>query len=71
MKFYHLCRLISDDFRLKVPKIAKNGTLVSYYVHKDGYTFNKYNNTVFKIIQYVELLLFEEKSEICREIIRK
>ena len=24
-----LCRLISDDFRLKVPKIAKKGTLVS------------------------------------------
>ena len=29
LKFCHLFRLISADFRLKVPKIAKNGTLVS------------------------------------------
>ena len=50
MKFYHLLRSISDDFRLKVLKIAKNGTLVLADVHKDGYTFNKYNNTFFKII---------------------
>ena len=29
LKFHHLFRLISGDFRLKVLKIAKNGTLVS------------------------------------------
>ena len=29
LKPYHLFRLISDDFRPKVPKIAKKGTLVS------------------------------------------
>ena len=29
MKIYHLVRSISDDFRLKVPKLANNGTLVS------------------------------------------
>ena len=30
MKFYdHLFSLISEDFRLGVPKIAKKGTLVS------------------------------------------
>ena len=27
-KFYHLFRVISDDIWLKVPKIAKKGTLV-------------------------------------------
>ena len=26
LKFYHLFRLISKEFRLKVPKIAKKGT---------------------------------------------
>ena len=26
----HLFMLISDDFRLKVPKIAKKGTYISY-----------------------------------------
>ena len=42
--------LISDDFRLKVPKIAKKGPRFLADVHKDGYIFNKYNNTVLKIV---------------------
>ena len=50
MKFYHLIRLISGDFRLKLPKIAKRVPWCLANVHKDGYTFNKYNNTVLKII---------------------
>ena len=29
IEVYHLFRLISGDFRLKVPKLAKRGTLVS------------------------------------------
>ena len=29
LKFYHLFRLISANFGLKTPKIAKKGTLVS------------------------------------------
>ena len=29
IEVYHLCRLISGDFLLKVPKIAQKGTLVS------------------------------------------
>ena len=29
LKFYPVFRLVSDDFRLKVPKIDKTGTLVS------------------------------------------
>ena len=29
LKFYHLFRLISDDFRPKVPKISKKRNLVS------------------------------------------
>ena len=50
MKFYHLVRSISDDFRLKVPKIAKMVPWFLADVRKDGYTFNKYNNTVFKVL---------------------
>ena len=43
---------ISDDFRLKVPKIAKKGMVPWFLadVHEDGLTFNKYNNTVLKIL---------------------
>ena len=48
--FYRLFRSISDNFPLKVPKIAKMVPWCLADVHKDGYTFNKYNNTVFKII---------------------
>ena len=42
--------LISDDSRLKVPKTAKKGTYFLADVRKDEYTFNKYNNTVLKIV---------------------
>ena len=42
--------LISDDFRLKVPKIAKRVPRFLADVHKDGYTYNKYNNTILKMV---------------------
>ena len=42
--------LISDDFRLKVPKIAKRTPRFLADVHKDGEMFNKYNNIVLKIV---------------------
>ena len=41
---------ISDNFWLKVPKVAKKVPKFVADVHKDGYTFNKYNNTVLKIV---------------------
>ena len=40
--------LISDDFWLKVPKIAKRVPRFLADIHKDGYFFNKYNNTVLR-----------------------
>ena len=40
---------ISDDFRLKVPKIAKRVPRFLADVHKGGKNFNIYNNTVLKI----------------------
>ena len=43
-------RWISDDFRLNVSKIAKRVPWFLANVHKDGYTLNKYNNTVLKVI---------------------
>ena len=42
LKIYHLFRLISDDFWLKVPRIAKKVPWFLADVRKDGYTFNKY-----------------------------
>ena len=41
LKFYPLFRLISDDVRLKVPKIAKRGTLVSVmFKRTDQFSIN-------------------------------
>ena len=59
--------LISDDFRQKVTKIAKRVPRFLADVHKDGLTFNKYNNTVLKIV-YLIIDFFEGNSKICREI---
>ena len=42
--------LSSDDFRLKVPKIAKRVPRFLTDVHKDGYTSYKYINTVLKMV---------------------
>ena len=44
--------LISDDYRLKVPKIAKEVARFLANVHKDGYIFNTYNNTVLTIVYW-------------------
>ena len=40
----------SDVFRLTVPKIGKMVPWFLADVHKDGLTFNKYNNTVLKMV---------------------
>ena len=37
--------LISDDFWLKWPKVDKRVPRLLVDVHKDGQTFNKYNNS--------------------------
>ena len=36
LKFYHIFRLISADFRLKMPKMAKKVPWILADVHKDG-----------------------------------
>ena len=41
--------LISDDFQPKEPKIAKRVPRYLADVHKDGYTFNKYNREIMEI----------------------
>ena len=63
MKFYHLFRSISEDFWLEVPKIAKNGTLVFLLMFVKTDTLS-INITIQSLRYYVELLLFEDKSEI-------
>ena len=45
--------LISEDFQPKEPKIAKRVPRYLADVHKEGYTFNKYNNTVLKIVYLI------------------
>ena len=45
-----------------MPKIAKSVPWFLVDVHKDGYTFNKYNNTVLKIIILIYRCCFLRKS---------
>ena len=42
--------LISDDFRLKVPKIEKRVPRFLADFHKDELILNKYNITALKIV---------------------